>query len=127
MSENPNLFLTTMQRHRGGKDLADVSLRLSEAVAAVASTGKPGSVTLTIKVKPAKRGQNAVVVETDLKAKVPSIEPEASFWFATPEGSLQTEDPRQMAMFGAQPPMVVVGGASKAIQDAVVVATAGAR
>jgi hypothetical protein len=127
MSENPNLFLNTMQRHRGGKDLADVSLRLSEAVAAVASTGKPGSVTLTIKVKPAKRGQNAVVVETDLKAKVPSIEPEASFWFATPEGSLQTEDPRQMAMFGAQPPMVVVGGGSKAIQDAVVVATAGAR
>ena len=32
MSENSNLFLTTMQRHRGGKDLADVSLRLSEAV-----------------------------------------------------------------------------------------------
>lgn len=127
MSENSNLFLTTMQRHRGGKDLADVSLRLSEAVAAVATTGKPGSVTLTIKVKPAKRGQSAVVVETELKAKVPSLEPEASFWFATPDGSLQKEDPRQMAMFGAQPPMVVVGGESKPIQDAVVVATSGAR
>lgn len=99
MSETSNMFLITMQRHRGGKDLADLSQRLSEVTAAVIETGKTGSVTLTLSVKPAKRGQAALMLESKLAAKVPGIEPESSFWFGTKDGILQKEDPRQAQMF----------------------------
>lgn len=102
------MFLTTMQRHRGGKDLADLSQRLGEVTAAVINTGKAGTVTLTVAVKPAKRGQSAVMVETKLAAKIPSLEPDASFWFGTADGVLQKEDPRQTTMF--ERPMIEVGG-----------------
>ena len=126
------MFLATMQRHRGGKDLADLSLRLSEVTAAVINTGKAGTVTLTVSVKPAKRGQSAVMVETKLAAKVPSMEPDASFWFGTADGVLQKEDPRQTTMFGStERPMIDVGGASETrLQPAVapvVAATVGGR
>jgi hypothetical protein len=89
-----SLFLGTLQRHRGGA-MADASERLRSVVAAVHETGKTGSMTITLVVKPAQRGQNAVVLSDQVKAKIPATEAEASFWFATPEGALAKSDPRQ--------------------------------
>jgi hypothetical protein len=90
-----SLFLGTLQRHRGGALLAHASERLRAVVAGVHGTGKTGSMTITLVVKPAQRGQNAVVFTDSVKAKIPALESEASFWFATPEGALEKNDPRQ--------------------------------
>jgi len=90
-----SLFLATLQRHRGGRLLAQASDKLREVVAGVHETGKPGTLTLTLSIKPAQRGQSAVVVTDKLAGKVPTLEAEASFWFATPGGQLCKEDPRQ--------------------------------
>jgi hypothetical protein len=90
-----NSFLATLQRHRGGRLLAQASGKLAEVVAGVHDTGKAGTVTLTLTIKPAQRGQSAVVVTDKLTGKVPTLEAEASFWFATPAGQLCKEDPRQ--------------------------------
>ncbi len=90
-----NLFLATLQRHRGGLILEDASAELRRVVQGVKDTGKAGVLTIQIGVKPASKGQSAVVLVDKVTAKVPSEEVEASFWFATDEGGLQKDDPRQ--------------------------------
>lgn len=105
-----NGFMVTLQRHRGGKLLDEASKALQELVAAVALTGKGGTVTLTLAVKPATRGQAAVVVQDRMKTKIPQMEPEASFWFATADGDLQKDDPRQASL-----PLGVVPGGNQTI------------
>lgn len=90
-----NSFLTTLQRHRGGGLLADASERLAAVVAGVRATGRPGQLTVKLTVKPAQRGQSAVVLTDVVEAKAPRVEAEASFWFADDDGLLRTTDPRQ--------------------------------
>jgi len=92
---NSNSFLHTLQRHRSGGLLDDASARLAEVVAAVRQTGKPGSVTVKLEIKPAQVGADAVVLTDEIKAKVPRMQATASFWFATDDGALVTTDPRQ--------------------------------
>lgn len=90
-----NNFLATLQRHRGGKILAEGSTKLQELVAAVHESGKGGTLTLKITVKPAARGQCAVALSDNIKVQMPQVEPENSFWFSTPIGELCKDDPRQ--------------------------------
>jgi hypothetical protein len=90
-----NSFLSTLQRHRGGGLLADASDKLAAVVAGVRATGRPGQLTVKLTVKPAQRGQSAVVLTDVVEAKAPRVEAEASFWFADDDGLLRTTDPRQ--------------------------------
>jgi hypothetical protein len=93
--EPSNSFLTLLQTHRGAGVLADASQGLSELVAAVQNTGKPGTLTVTLRISPASRGNSAVVVGDRIVAKVPQMAAEESFWFATEDGKLLRDDPRQ--------------------------------
>jgi hypothetical protein len=93
---NPiNSFLTVLQTHRGAGVLSDASDALAQLVAAVQATGKPGTITLTLKISPASRGNAAVVLGDRIVAKVPQTAAEESFWFATEDGRLLRDDPRQ--------------------------------
>lgn len=87
-------FLATMQRHRGGLLLDEASQLLGELVEAVNATGKPGSLTITLNLKPATRGQSAMVLTDKITPRLPKIEAEASFWFGH-DGQLVKDDPRQ--------------------------------
>ncbi|TXH46079.1 MAG: hypothetical protein E6Q97_30355 [Desulfurellales bacterium] len=90
-----NAFLAKLQRHRGGRVLSEASQRLTEVVAGVKATGKSGSLTITITVKPAAKGNMAVMLTDKITAKIPSLEAEQSFWFATDGGELTVENPAQ--------------------------------
>lgn len=91
-------LLATLQRHRGGKVLEEASAKLAEVVAGVMASGKPGSVTITLNVKVASRGQNAVTLTDKVAGKVPTAATPDSFWFASEEGALMKDDPRQREM-----------------------------
>ena len=91
-------LLATLQRHRGGKVLEEASAELAKVVAGVMATGKPGSLTVTLNVKVASRGQNAVTVTDKVTSKVPLTATPDSFWFANEEGALLKDDPRQREM-----------------------------
>lgn len=103
-------LLATLQRHRGGKVLEEASAKLAEVVAGVMASGKNGSVTITLNVKVASRGQNAVTVTDKVTGKVPSATTPDSFWFATEEGALMKDDPRQKEMQFR--PQTIEGGAT---------------
>lgn len=70
--------------------------KLAELVNAVTSTGKAGSLTLKIDLKPSTAG--ALAVRGDVKIKKPARLPREALLWATPDGNLLTEDPKQMKM-----------------------------
>lgn len=57
------------------------------------AAGRPGTLTLNITLKPGKAGQMEVV--DDVKVKPPKPERGTSLMFATDDGALVREDPRQ--------------------------------
>ncbi|MBN8955040.1 MAG: hypothetical protein J0H17_00290 [Rhizobiales bacterium] len=91
---------------RKGRAVDLASERLADLVRAVDETGKAGSITITLKVKPEKGGGSQKTIAVDVKAKIPEIDlPEAVF-FSDREGDLHRSDPTQQEMFteaGARP------------------------
>ncbi len=67
--------------------------KFSELVNAVTANNKAGTLTLKIAVKPSTAGALAVKAEVSI-TKPKGLPPESLLW-ATPEGNLMSEDPRQ--------------------------------
>lgn len=91
-------FAAFLHEQRNGALHADLSDGLNELLAAVREHGKPGSLTLTIKVKPASSGAaDTVIVADDLKIKAPEGDRGASIFFLTDHNNLSRTDPRQQS------------------------------
>lgn len=85
-------------RHIGGGQFLDLaSESLAELVSAVDSTGKKGKITLELSVRKATRG-GAMVVTGKVKITKPADEPMESMLFATSDGNLVVDDPRQQKL-----------------------------
>lgn len=86
--------ITDTLRHLGAGCLMDeASEKMSDLVKAVDQTGKAGKITITISLRKATAG--ALAVTGNVQVKKPAEQPIESLMFATPEGNLLTEDPRQ--------------------------------
>lgn len=98
------LITDILREYRNGKAADVASRKLSELVQAVDETGKPGTLTITFKVKPEKGGGSQKTIACDVKAKMPDDDlPEAVF-FSDSEGSLHRADPQQREMFSEAGP-----------------------
>jgi hypothetical protein len=87
------LFTDVLRDLRFGVALDEISEEFNRLVAAVDNTGRPGELTLKIKLKPSTAG--AIEVLDEVKAKVPTLPKESSLFFPTVEGNLVRNDPRQ--------------------------------
>lgn len=67
--------------------------KFSELINAVSMNGKAGTLTMKISIKPSTAGALAVKAEVSIN-KPKGLPPESLLW-ATPEGNLIAEDPRQ--------------------------------
>lgn len=84
---------------RQGRAVVLASQLLADVVQAVDDTGKPGEVTIKIKVKPEKGGGTQKTIAVEVKAKKPEQDiPEAVF-FSDDDGDLHRSDPKQGEMF----------------------------
>jgi hypothetical protein len=84
----------------GGKATARASALLAELTSAVAATGKKGTLTIKVEVKPVpKADHNTLLVTAASVAKIPESDDAAptSVFFAK-DGTLTREDPRQPAL-----------------------------
>jgi len=90
--ELSNSFGRLMSEFRNGGSGAELSEKLQALTLAVQQTGKTGSITYKIIVKPSG---NALVVTDQITAKIPEAPRDAAVFFATEEGVLQREDPNQ--------------------------------
>ena len=67
--------------------------KFSSLVKAVADTGKAGSITLKVTVRPSTAG--AMAVKPEVRVTMPKGLPAEALLWPTPDGNLLAEDPRQ--------------------------------
>ncbi len=92
-------ILETLREVRHGALLNEMADELARVVEAVATTGKSGSRSLRLTVSPAGRGAvRTVILQDDLKAKLPEAEKEVTIFFPTEGGGLSRSDPAQMPL-----------------------------
>lgn len=90
-----NIFLPDI---RFGEAVRELTEKMTELVEAVGNTNKGGQLTLTIKLKPG--GGGAIEITDEIRAKIPELPRGTSLFFATPEGNLERNDPRQAELDG---------------------------
>lgn len=101
-------FVDTLQEIRRGKILAEMSDTLATLVTAVRTTGLSGTLTLTLKVAPASKGDSqGLMIYDDVRVKLPTPTRPATFMFANEEGILTRQDPRQPQLQGLRQPATV--------------------
>lgn len=76
--------------------LDDASEKLAQVVNAVTATGKAGSITIKVNLKPSTAG--ALAVRGEVAAKKPAGLPREALLWPTPEGNLLGEDPKQQKL-----------------------------
>lgn len=81
----------------GGSFIDTASDKLAELVAAVDHSGKPGKIVLSIAVKRATRG-GAMLVTGTVSRTMPAEDAMECMLFATPDGNLVTDDPKQQKL-----------------------------
>lgn len=91
-------FVDTLNTLRFGQLHDELSVELNKLTAQCAETGRAGTLTLTLKLKPGKAGQVEVI--DDIKVKTPTYDRGTTLMFVSPENNLQREDPRQMSLGG---------------------------
>lgn len=91
-------FFDTARDIRRGQFLEDCADELQKVVAAVEDTGKAGKLVIEIAIKPASKGQGAVMVADKISAKLPQLPAGETILFVTPENNLVPNDPRQKAL-----------------------------
>lgn len=94
----PKPFNDTLVQLRFGELHDDLTKALNELVQKVDTSQKGGKIVLTLAIKAGKGGQ--IEIADDLKVTLPKVEKATSILFATPEGNLQRQDPRQKTFEG---------------------------
>lgn len=101
-------FAVFLQDLRDGRAHSELSAGLAELLAAVKDTGKGGSLTLQVKVKPATRGKDMdkVVILDNVKVDLPKPERGEDFFFVTDDNELSRKHPRQQSLELREAPAV---------------------
>lgn len=89
-----NAFTRILQVHGRGEIANELGEALQKAVEAVAMTGKPSKIGLTVKILPAAKGAYAIEF-SPVKLTLPETERAKSLWFGDQEYRLHREDPKQ--------------------------------
>lgn len=83
---------------RKGRVVDLATERLAEIVQAVDETGKPGELTLILKVTPEKGGGSQKTLTAKVKAKIPEADLPEGIFFSDADGDLHRSDPAQTTM-----------------------------
>ncbi|MGV9666962.1 hypothetical protein [Nocardia niigatensis] len=89
-------FLVELRR---GAPHAELSTALHDLFAAVRDTGKPGSITFTIKASVQKR-TDMIAIADSITRKLPALERPESLWFVDNDGNPTRRDPNQLEFEG---------------------------
>lgn len=92
-------FVDLLRTIRSGICEEELAIALQSVVLAVSETGKAGQLTLTIDVKPMNAAGALVIVDT-IKTKLPVEKSAGTVLWATPEGNLQLNHPKQNSLPG---------------------------
>ncbi len=93
-------FAVFLQDLRDGRAHSELSGGLADLLAAVKDTGKGGSLTLQLKVKPGARGKDVdkVIITDVVKVDLPKPERGEDFFWVTDDNELSRKHPRQQSL-----------------------------
>ena len=91
-------FAAFLQEQRGGEAHAEASELLQEVIRAATATGKVGTLTLKIKIKPSKAGGRTVTVTDAITTTVPQFDREVAVFYVDDDGNLHRNDPAQQKL-----------------------------
>lgn len=89
------VFLVALAK---GRTHGELSRALRDVTAAVSETGKPGSLTLRIDIKP-QSNTDAVTVTDKVGVKLPAYDRPASIFFVDDDHNLVRNNPNQQSIF----------------------------
>ena len=98
MSVREDLFNFLVTQLRYGAAHIELSEKLNECVNTARDTGKPATLTLTLKIIPDAKGEGTYRIEDKIVHKLPNFDQGSTVMYGTPDGNLQREDPRQKAL-----------------------------
>jgi hypothetical protein len=84
---------------RKGRAVDLASQRFAELIQAVDETGKPGEISITLKVKPEKGGGSQKTITPVVKVKIPEIDLAEGVFFSDESGDVHRTDPAQTDIF----------------------------
>ena len=91
------MFQETIIQLNNGATVAECSDKLRDLVQKVRATAKGGSLTLTLKINPAAKGDvDVLMIESVVKVSAPEPDRRKNVFFSTEEGALSRNDPKQM-------------------------------
>jgi hypothetical protein len=93
------LITDMLREYRNGKLVDHGSRLLAELVRAVDETGKPGELTIKIKIKPEKGGGSLKSVVAVVSAKRPEQDLPDAVFYSDADGNLHRNDQNQNEMF----------------------------
>lgn len=83
----------TLRLLEGGTFLDTISDKLNALVKTVDETGKPGELILKLKIK--RVSGSALGITPTIEVKTPKEKPDETLLYATPEGNLSQDHPKQ--------------------------------
>jgi hypothetical protein len=92
------LITDILREIRKGHPVEEATAALADVVKAVDDTGKPGSVTIVLTVKPTKHGGPEKTLIAEVKSKKPIADIAPAVFFSDDDGDLFRVDPRQEEM-----------------------------
>lgn len=94
-------FTDVLRFMRKGTVVQALTDRLGEVCKAASDTGKPGEITLKIKIKPEAVGANRFDFVPSIGFTMPQPDLKPSVFWMTDDGGIAREDPEQAEMFPA--------------------------
>ncbi len=93
-------FAILLQELRDGKTHIELTNGITELLSAVAVTGKAGSITLKIDVKPASKGSEVdkVMIIDKITTTLPKPERGSDFYWLTDDNELSRNHPKQSSL-----------------------------
>lgn len=93
-------FALLLQELRDGKTHTEMCIGMDELIAAVAVTGKAGSITLKIDVKPASKGTDVdkILILDKITTTLPKPERGSDFYWVTSDNELSRNHPKQTTL-----------------------------
>ncbi|MGH8446485.1 MAG: hypothetical protein ACREVL_14530 [Solimonas sp.] len=88
-------FTDVLRDVNGGKFAEELTEALGELVASCTATGKSGSLSVTLKLKPGKGSTKVVTLDHDYSLKSPDFERPQQFFFVKDGNTLLSDNPDQ--------------------------------
>lgn len=88
-------FADWLREQAGGKSHDELSDAVYDLVQRVKDTGKKGSIVYTISIGPMKGDKDVLVVDDQIKLKLPEHDRKASLFYTDKTGNLTRTDPNQ--------------------------------